>query len=237
MSSKETAVAKVDKATKALSGTVIGKALLDGGLSLVPGLGAAISSALNTRASHLYERNSRRFAEQLKSEMERLNEEKLDKEFIESNEFVSLLTDTLTRNAKIHEQGKTRLFARAFANFSSKRYSSIPHKEGFLEIIERLSLAHASAMAFIYRRACEPVAEGETIRTVSAVQVAGELGIKQSHVEAWCEQLARYGLIKDARLGTFNYEPGVYEITGYGREFSEFLGDVAAQPGTAAGER
>ena len=58
-------------------------------------------------------------------------------------------------------------------------------------------------------------------------EVTGELGADQSHAEAWCEQLARYGLIRDADLGTRTYTPGrAYEITNYGREFAEFLGKV-----------
>ena len=74
MSAKEKAVATVDKATQALNSTTIGKALLDGGLSLIPGLGAAISSALGSRVFQLSEENSRRFAEKLQSEMEQLGE-------------------------------------------------------------------------------------------------------------------------------------------------------------------
>lgn len=227
MSAKEKAVAATDKAIQALNSTTTGKALLDGGLSFVPGLGAAISSALGLRSFQLYAENSRRFAEELKYEMDRLSEEELDKEFIQSDEFVSILLDTLIRNARTHEKKKTTLFARAFANFSSIEYSSIPHKEGFLEIVERLSLDHARAIAFIHKRSCEPLAQGENRKIVTAVQVAGELGKKQPYVEAWCEQLARYGLIKDARLGTFDYESGQYEITNYGREFAQFLGEVA----------
>jgi len=228
MSTKEKAIAKVDEASQKLSSSTVGKALLDGGLSLIPGLGAAISSALGSRAFELYERNARQFAEDLRSEFEAVREEKLDKGFVESDEFVSILVDTIMRNSRTHEREKTRLFARAFANFSSREFSSIPHKEGFLEIIERLSVSHARAIAFIYKRSTEPLAEGETKKIVTAVQIAGELGVKQSHVEAWCEQLARYGLIKDARLGTFDYKPWQYEITLFGREFTEFIGDVAA---------
>ncbi len=229
MSAKEKAIATVDKVTGALGSTMIGKALLDGGLALVPGLGTAISSALDSRAFRLYEKNSRRFAEQLRFEMNRLTEEKLDKKFIESDEFVAILLDTLMRNAKTHEQKKINLFARAFANFSSKKYSSIPHKEGFLEIIERLSFDHSRVIAFIFERSREPLAKGETRTPVTAVQVAGNFAIQQSHAEAWCEQLARYGLIKDARVGLAEYESRHYEITNYGREFAEFLGEVAAQ--------
>lgn len=227
MPAKEKAVAKVDAATKALGSTTVGKALLDGGLSLIPGLGAAISSALGSRAFQLYEQNSRQFAEHLRTEIDRLGEDKLDKTFIESDEFVSVLIDTLMRNARTHEREKTVLFARAFANFSSTEYSSTPHKEGFLEIVERLSLDHARAIAFIYRQSCEPLAEGERRKIVTAVDVAGELGVKQSFAEAWCEHLGRYGLVRDTRLGTFDYEPYQYEITNYGREFASFLGEVA----------
>jgi len=226
MSTKQEALAKIDGANEALSSSIVGKALLDGGLSLIPGVGAALVSALDSRAFKLYEENSRRLVEELRSEYEQIQEDKLDREFIESDEFVSILLETVVRNSRTHEKEKTRLFARAFASFSSQDYSSIPHKEGFLEIIERLSFDHARAMALIHKCSLEPLAENQNTKVVTAVLLAGKLRRKQSHVEAWCEQLARYGLIKDARLGTYQYEPGQYEITIYGREFAEFLGDL-----------
>ena len=176
MSMKDRALAKVDQATEALGKSMVAKAAIDASISLIPipGVSGAISSAIGSRASKLAEENTRRLFEELRSEFERFDEVKLDKEFIESDEFVSILVDALTRNLRTHERQKTRLFARAFANFSSTDYSSTPHKEGFLEIIERLSFGHARAMAFLYKRSCEPLADGDVkIKVGRALTASG----------------------------------------------------------------
>ncbi|RMH35912.1 MAG: hypothetical protein D6690_07730 [Nitrospirae bacterium] len=222
---KTRTLATADKAIRALNNTIIGKALLDSGLSLVPVIGPAISSALGSRALQLLEDNTRRFVEALRTEMERIDEAKLDTRFIESDEFVSIVLDIIARNAKTYEQQKVRLFARAFANFTTRDYSDMPYKEGFIDIIDHLSVNHARIVAVIHERSCKPPGENEHQIVVTAEQISSELKIDRSYVEAWCEQLVRYGLIRDAVLGTYGYRPGRYKLTDYGKAFATFLGE------------
>ena len=107
-------------------------------------------------------------------------------------------------------------------------YIAVGHvrEQGFLEIIERLSVDHARAIAFIYRCSQEAPRDGEVRRVSTVVEIAGELQVSQSHAEAWCERLAGFGLIRDASVGTWDYASGKYGITNYGREFAQFLGDA-----------
>lgn len=223
MSVKEKTLEQVDRAAQALDRSVIVKALLEGGLDLVPGIGAAITSALNQRAFSLFERNSRQFAWEVRAEFERVQEEKLDRDYLSSDEFVTFLLETLSRNARVHQAEKVRLFARLFVRLADVASSKTPFKEGFLQIVDQLSSQHVKALAFIYERATTFGDETNPSKGVSAADVAGAIGITQPIAEAYCVHLQRFGLVTDARVGTWDYEQGHFETTPYGRQFASLL--------------
>ena len=225
MSAKENLLSKIDNVNAALSSSPIVKGLIDGGLSLIPFLGQAITSALDTRAFQLFEENSRQFAEEVRRLLSRLNETKLDKQFMESNEFVSLLIEILARNARTYEQEKISLYARVFVNAATYDKSEVPYKEGFIRIIDELSVEHIRVLAFIYEQSenfTEDDKENGKDR-VLAKQVSEALRISLSRTQAYCDQMIRFGLLRDWAIGKFDYKPGFYAITDYGRELAEFL--------------
>ena len=59
------------------------------------------------------------------SELNRIDETKLDRNFVESEEFVAILLDVLVMNSKTHQSEKTGLFARAFANFATNEVQEV----------------------------------------------------------------------------------------------------------------
>jgi len=225
MSAKDKLFSTVDKINSLYSQSPIVKGLIDGGLSFIPFLGTAITSALDTRASQLYEKNSKLLVEEIKRLAEKLNADKLDQEFIESDEFVSLLVEILARNARTHEQEKVRLFARVFVNAATYDKSKMLYKEGFVRIIDELSVIHILALAFIYEISVAFTEEDrENNRDcASAKQVAEHLEISEARAQAYCDQMIRFGLLRDWSIGRWNYQLGVYALTDYGSELAEFL--------------
>ena len=217
---KNKLLSKIDEANDKLSNSPIIKGLIDGGLSLIPVLGSVISSSLDTRSFQLFEENSKRFAEEVRKIVSNLDENKLDKDFLESSEFTSLLIETLARNAKVHENAKVKLFAKAFIGFTTINGSQIPYKEGFIKIIDELDLNHINILAFIYKHT---KAKDQLVRKITSKEISSRLKIPNGRVQAYCEQMMRYGLIRDWGIGRLDYEPGYYVVTEYGSEFSEFL--------------
>ena len=225
MSEKGEVIAKVDQVNAALSKSPIIKGLIDGGLSLIPFFGQAITSVLDARAFQLFEKNTKHFVKELKQLVEYIDDEKLDKEFIESDEFISLLTEVLSRNARTYEDEKVRFFARVFINSAIHGMSKVPYKEGFVRIIDELSADHIRVLSFIYEKSLPSTEEDreENRDRVLASQISEALNIPGSRVLAYCEQMIRFGLLQDWGIGRYDYKPGSYEITDYGREFAAFL--------------
>lgn len=219
MNNKAKVLSRTKEISEALANHPIGKGMIDGGLSLIPFLGQFIISALDTRALQLTERNSKRFAEEVKQLMDKLDEDKLDRHFIESDEFVSLLLEILNRNARTYEEEKTKAYARIFVNATTCEKSQVPYKEGFVRMVDEFSSDHIRALSLINSES-EHGTKG-----IPATVVAATLKITTSRAIAFCDQMMRFGLLEDPRIGVYNYERGFYQITGYGKEFAEFLKD------------
>jgi len=224
MTTKNKLLEKIDETNQKISNSPIIKGLIDGGLSLIPVLGSAISSSLDTRALQLFEENSRKFAEEIHRIVDNIDENKLDKNFLESQEFTSLLIETLTHNSRAHEEEKIRLFAKIFAGFVTIKGAQIHYKEGFVRIIDELSAEHMKILAFILNRTKNPIETDDKLKNrVQAQDVSAELNITNERAQAYCDQMIRYGLLRDWSIGKFGYKPGNYALTGYGYEFAEFL--------------
>ena len=224
MNDKNKIIASIDKLNALYSQSPIVKGLLDGGLSFIPFLGSAITSALDTRTSQIYERNSKEFSEEVKSLIGKLDETKIDKQFLESEEFVSLLIETLARNARAHEREKTKLFATIFVNATILGKSKVSYKEGFLQIIDALSVAHIHIFSCIYEKSLEMTNTDTNRDFILDEQIAEVTSINKDTVQAYCAHMMRFGLLYDPTVGRYGHKgPCKYNITAYGNEFAEFL--------------
>ena len=199
---------------------------MDGGLSLVPFFGTAAVSVLSARAAKIAEGNSKRFAEEVKERVNRLDLSKLDKSFVESDEFASLLFEILTRNARAYEEEKIKLFANIFVHSAFLENSRTPYKEGFIRIVSDLSLDHIALFRCIYDKGkdfteedkannCDHVKSGELLKL---------LEISVSRLLAYAQELMRFGVTYDWTTGRLGAEDS-YGLTEYGREFALFLID------------
>jgi hypothetical protein len=219
------AVRKIDEVEARLAKSPVGRALLDGGLSLIPGLGPAISSALATHAANLAERRTAALLAELRAGVERLGADKLDTAFLQSDEFTSLLVRTLELNARASRAEKTQLFAEVFLGFLREPGRELPFKEGFLRLIDELEPEHIAVLRVIYRESA-PHRGPEGAGRARVEFVAKELDLPEGRVLAYGVQMMRFGLVQDDSIGRSGYTPGRWVITSYGCEFCEHLGEA-----------
>jgi hypothetical protein len=224
--------AEVDQLNAIRSKLPILKGLSDALVSQVPIFGTAIISTLDARASELAEKNTKLLAENLKKEMDRLDEEKVDMDFFQTDEFVSLLCEVVVRNAYAYEQEKIKLYARLIANSTAYGKSEMPYKEGFIRIIDEFSVDHIRLLSLINTQSetFNKTQEGSQNLARSLDGKVYErifpratevLGITESRTLAYCDQMVRFGLLRAVAM--YDGESGFYELTGYGREFVDFL--------------
>ncbi len=226
--SKANAINKVDQVNDLISSSPIIKGLIDGGLSMIPLIGTIISSSLDTRSFQLFEKNSRQFAEEVRKQINELDNTKIDRDFLESDEFTYILLETLSRNAHTYEKEKVIFFATVFVNSIILPKSQVPFKEGIIKVLDELSVDHIRILALIHQRTKSPTNdlprnEGQ----VTASEISLDTGLNLERTMAYCDHMIRYGLLRDWSLGKFGYQRGNYAITGYGLELAEFLQKAA----------
>jgi len=223
---REQAIRKIDEVEAGLARSPIGKAFLDGSLSLIPTLGPAISSALATRAANLAERNTTALIDELRAGGDRLGADKLDTAFLESDEFTSLLIRTLELNARTSRAEKAQLFAKVFLGFLRAPGRELRFKEGFLRLIDELEPEHIAVLRVIYREFA-PENRSENAAGRARVELVDkELGLPEGRVLAYGVQMMRFGLVQDDSIGRSGYTPGRWVVTFYGCEFCRHLGEA-----------
>jgi hypothetical protein len=225
MSIKNEISDKVDLALKEFSNHPIGKGLIAGGLSCLPVLGPAIMEVLNSRLSQTMFRNTENFVDELKRQLEDVNEKAISKGFLGSDEFSSLLLEILTKNARTHEREKISYYATIFINSTMEDKSEVPYKEGFVRIVDELSVQHILILSYILSRSLAFSDEDKKNNRdfINSTEIAETQRISESRAKAYCEQMIRYGLLQDWYIGRWDYKPGHYALAEYGFEFTAFL--------------
>ena len=150
---KKRILKKFDESYAKLNKSPIIIGLVDGGLSTVPFLGPAISSILDNRSFKIFEKNSRNLAREIKDLLGKLDEDKIDKDFLQSDEFSSIILSILSKNALVYQEEKTKLFAQFLINAITRDKSSVEYKESFLQIIDEISPNHVKILKVVYDQA------------------------------------------------------------------------------------
>jgi hypothetical protein len=220
-------IAQLDELNAAAGESPIANAVLQATLSLMGPFGAAISGGLTGRAARLAQRNTTRLIQTILDYARQLDEAKIDRRFVESDEFTSLLIDVLTMNAKTYEEEKIDLFSRVFINAALSEQVAVPYKEGFLKIIGDLSIDHVRVFRFTCERTKNPDPnEAElTVGRVLSSEIASATRLPEHRARAYGYELVRYGVLVDWWIGRWGYEAGAFALTNYGEEFAAFLRD------------
>jgi hypothetical protein len=219
-------VAQLDELNAAVE-SPIANAALQAALSVMGPVGAGVGGWLSGRATQLMQKNSLRALRTILDYARQLDEAKIDRQFLDSDEFTSLLIDVLTMNAKTYEEEKVDLFSRVFINSMLGEQVNVPYKEGFLKIIGDLSTDHIRVFRFICERTKNPDPnEAElTVGRVLSSEIASATGLPEHRAMAYGYELVRYGLLIDWGIGRYGYKPGAFALTEYGEEFAAFLRD------------
>lgn len=166
------------------------------------------------------EENTKRMIEELRIGIDALGDDKLDSKFLDSDEFTALVLRTLELNARVSRAEKNELFARILLGFLHGEGPREPYKDGYLRLIDELEPEHIVVLGIFYRGS---MAANETAPHSTAEHVADELGMPVSLMLAYCSQLVRYGLIRDWGIGKWDYRPGQFDITDYGKDICQHL--------------
>lgn len=152
MESKEKIVDKTveDKLTKA-SQAFAEQTYLRAGLNLIPYIGSSLDILLTSKGQSFVIRRIEEFIHQLQTELSELQDNQVNKDYLETEEGFDLIVKAFSSAARTRQQEKLKLYARIIKSTlnESKKYEE-DEPEMFLKIVEELSVKEMRVAKCLY---------------------------------------------------------------------------------------
>jgi hypothetical protein len=179
--------------------------VLRAGAAAIPFVGGSIDALITTRASKLAAKRIAALFEEMKSNMARIKEAKLDKEFLESDAWDDLILRALNAAAATSDYEKTRLYAAILAGSTTV--------QGI-----RSELDPAAILSAISELSVEEIVMARSIfaNTFSGTTGAGDTDFHLNRLE-------RSGLIKSTITSGFGGATKAYQVTSTFARLMGFL--------------
>jgi hypothetical protein len=126
----------------------------------------------------------------VKDRVERIEDAKIDKEFLKSDEFMTILILAIEQLQTTHDKGKIEMIANAVANSGVLGFSTDSRKELFMRILRDLAPEHAQTLKAMLPRPIPRHQGAGAIPIVVKAPRENELAILQN--------LAAHGLVEES---------------------------------------
>ncbi len=148
--------------------TDIPKKIVSTAIAQIPHFGTEINKILFGDAQRRVAERAKDVFDAVKERVEKVEESKIDKEFLKSDEFMTILILAVGQLQTTHNREKLRMLANAIANSGFVDFSSDSKKELYLRIFGSLAPEHVAMLGFM--RAKPPLPQ--TTRGISRPIVA-----------------------------------------------------------------
>jgi len=196
-------------------------------ITLIPYIGSPLDVFLTTKSQKIFSDRIINLFDELKYEMTTLENKKVDKDYINSEEFIDLFIRTIDVAAKTRDKGKIKLYAKLLKGTvkfqDRKRYSP----EEYLQVLAELTMRELEVARTIYKQQKREKRKGE-----DELQWALRCGWEE--LEKECSsipeedfrfiflRLEKSGLIRELPAGWFG-EGGIFIITDVFRKIMTYL--------------
>jgi len=223
----------------ALSVRYADQAWLRGLIQAIPHAGGPLDTWMGAPASAAQKRHVEQFMSETCAHFGRLEDNVINREFLQSEEFFLLFQEMLIRASRTHDHKKIELLSKAFSRAAISAVDSIS-RDSMIDIIDHLSPAHILVLRTLV--ANEPSAHYETTDPITGQSAGGFMyasarWIAQNHpeladlpLEIICNDLARFDLLDYERVGSFGSRDDViaggargYRPNKMGRSLIAFL--------------
>jgi hypothetical protein len=137
----EIALAVTDEAKRMLQGKLVSSGIA-GVLSLIPGVGAAITELLTELAIQRTNNRVKEMFDYFTNRICDIGEEKVDREWFRSEEFQTLLYEAIQQLHVTHDQQKIEMLGVALANSGESEFKAEDRKDLFVRFVRELTMHH-----------------------------------------------------------------------------------------------
>lgn len=209
-------------------------------VALVPSLGSSIDAIITTRAQNLARQRIEAFLSELQAASSRLDAEKLDRAYLESEEWSDLVLRAFRAAADTRDREKSQLYAALLADAATTdRIPEIDYEAALSSIAELSVQEVALARAIFDKQVGEP---GDAFLEAPAGVPGGLAWVKQhgwDEIDLWApsgtrenltfhlKRIERTGLIAEITGAYFDYAGGAYGITATFRKIMATLREAS----------
>ena len=136
---------KLIRASKAYSDNIV----LRGLVNLIPTVGSVLDIIFCEKWNNITEKRIEEFIEFTKNEFEKVDELKVNKEFINSEDFADLTVRCLSSSTRTRHQEKIRLFAKVLKNAATSTKFDLNEFEEILPTFEQVSVRELTVLSHL----------------------------------------------------------------------------------------
>ena len=201
--------------------------VLRGAITLIPFIGSPLDIFLTTKAQKIVNDRIMNLFNELIEEMSTLEDGMVDKDYIDSEEFIEVFTKTIETAAKTRSKEKIKLYAKLLKGATKfqdrKKYSP----EEYLQVLSELTMKELEVAKAIYKQQRKEKRKDE-----NELQWALRCGweklekdcplIPKEDFQFILLRLEKSGLIRELPAGWFG-EGGIFGITDVFRKIMKYL--------------
>ncbi len=209
-------------------------ALLRAEICGIPFIGSSIDAFFGTRGQNIIQRRIFHFINKLKSEIAKLEEKKVDKEYIISEEFFDLMFRAFEYTGRTRDDSKIELYAKILRGAVNIDNRNEYDPEEYLEVIKELTPFELKVAKAIFEQQASKDWTDAEISTMGEVGWARSKGwdklsdtceVSQEELRFLLIRIERTGLIKEITGSYYDYSGGVYVITDMFRKIMKFISE------------
>jgi hypothetical protein len=186
----------------------------------IPSLGPIIDTILTSKGQKIAYDRLIGFIDELKNEINEIDERLINLEFVESEEFYDLLIKSIESSLKTRHEEKRKLFARIIVNRCTVDKSDL-NPEFYLDIISELTIEELLVAKKLfelkttdeYEKLIKRQEKSEYIKQDQDVLALTDLPIEKDDYTFILLRLQKVGLIKEQTGMIIGYTGGVYNVT------------------------
>lgn len=187
-------------------------------LQAIPCVGGSLDTLLAWRWNHIQRQRYEAFLKSLRRYMECIDANRLDRDFLESDEFASLFFNVSTRVTCEYETEKIHLFRNVLVNSALPEFVGDPLRDFMVGLLGELTLAEVHILQIASEKVQEPRGPDSPgfIEAADIVEKLPALQLEQA--QALCRHLFSLGFFYDWSIGRWGgggdrQRYGITEVT------------------------
>jgi len=188
---------------------------------LIPYVGSSIDVLLGSKAQKFAEERKERLYTELKAEIEKLDEPKIDKEYLQSEEWFDILLQAIDKTVRTRSKEKIKLFAKVLKGallFSGLDKGS--RAEEYLNVLSELTINEVRLAKVVF-----DLKEVDITREKDNELFRRCTFIDKEDFPFYMKRLEKAGLVREMVGMIADYEGGIYKITATFTKMMDFLNE------------